>query len=98
MVIFDNVFVRGSFEPEKYSTLCIQSVQVMANRCGALLENPRQPLAGVRMKIGGNLFRRSFYDNVTTAFPALRSQIDHPVGALDHVEVVLNHNQRSPAI
>ena len=31
-------------------------------------------------------------------FAALRPQIDHPVGALDHVQVVLDHDQRSAAV
>ena len=39
-------------------------------------------------------FRRPFGDDLAAAFAALGAEVDDPVGRLDHVEVVLDHDDR----
>src|SRR5438552_15555086 len=41
----------------------------------------------------GDFFRRSHRDEFSAVYSALRSEIDHPVGELDHVEIVLDENE-----
>lgn len=41
---------------------------------------------------GGDLFRRTGDDEFPAAFAGVGSEVDHPVGALDNVEIVLDHN------
>ena len=48
----------------------------------------------MRARIGRDLFRRALGDDRATAVTALGSEIDDPVGGLDHVEVVLDHDHR----
>ena len=62
------------------------------------LEHPRQPFSGMGKQVGRYLLRCTFgYDQAAT-FAALRPQIDHPIRALDHVQIVLDHNQRAAAV
>src|SRR5262245_7717630 len=49
-----------------------------------------QKLACVRCRHGRNLFRRSRGDDLATALATLGAEVDHPVGGLDDVEVVLD--------
>src|ERR1035437_1299828 len=46
--------------------------------------------ASIRFRHFGNLFRGAFGDDAPAAVAALRAKIDHPVGAPDHFEVVLD--------
>ena len=50
------------------------------------------------MQVSANLLRRAHGDNLPAAFSAFRTEVDHPVSGFDHIEVVLDHNQRSAAI
>jgi hypothetical protein len=43
-----------------------------------------------------DLTRRAGHDDRASAFAALGSEIDEPVRAADHVQVVLDHEQRVP--
>ncbi len=52
----------------------------------------------MRVQIPRNLLRRAFGHNTAAAFAALRPQVDHPVGALDHVQIVLDHDQRTATV
>ena len=45
-----------------------------------------------------DLLGRAFGDDPAAAFPALRAHVDDPVGGPDHVEVVLDHEQRSAVV
>ena len=47
------------------------------------------------MQIRCNLFRRTFGNNMSAAFAALGPHVDDPVGALDHVQVMLDYDQRA---
>src|SRR5205823_13114990 len=42
----------------------------------------------------GDLLRRTGPDEIAASFATFRSQIDNPVGALDHLEIVFNNNHR----
>src|SRR6266516_4653471 len=73
----------------------------LASRCGAdCLERPeRRVLKGlgeetprVRRGIGGNRLGRSGRHDRPSPVAAFRPQIDQPVGRLDDVEVVLDHD------
>src|SRR2546429_5872041 len=45
-----------------------------------------------------DLLRRTGSDEIAANFATFRSQIDDPVGALDHLQIVLNHNHRITCI
>ena len=47
---------------------------------------------------GSYRFRRSAADNFATIIPSLRAEVDHPVCALNHVQIVLDHDERVPTI
>jgi hypothetical protein len=53
-------------------------------------------LAGMRPAHGGNLLWRAAGDDSTAMRTAFGSQIDYEIGALDDVEVVLDHDDRIP--
>ena len=50
-----------------------------------------QVLPGERILDGGHLLRRAGHDHLAPALAALGAEVDDPVGLLDHVEVVLDH-------
>src|SRR4051794_13719466 len=54
----------------------------------------RQELPGVAVRVGGDLLGRALGDDDATPRPALGTHVDDPVGGLDHVEVVLDHQHR----
>ena len=45
-----------------------------------------------------NLFRRSHRDNFSTFIATLRTEIDDPIRAFDHVHVVFDDDNRAPLI
>src|SRR5205085_5788631 len=49
-------------------------------------------LSGVRRLARGDFFRRPFRDHPPAAGAALRPQVNDPVGRLDNVQVVLDHD------
>ena len=57
-----------------------------------------QRLPGVTDACRSELPRRTRGDNPSAVLTRLRSHLDQPVGAGDDVEVVLDHQQRMPAI
>ena len=53
-----------------------------------------QRLSREGTRVSPHLGRRTGADNLPAAIATLRSQIDDPVGGADHVEIVLDHQQR----
>jgi hypothetical protein len=51
-----------------------------------------EELAGIRLRDLGYLFRGSLGDDAAAVLAPFGSQIDDPVGGLDHVEIVLDHH------
>ena len=51
-------------------------------------------LARVAVGVPCNLFRRSLGDHQTTPLAALWSEVKHPIGALDHIEMVFDDDDR----
>src|SRR5579872_3302212 len=47
--------------------------------------------ASIRLRNFRNLFGRAFGDDAAAAVAALGTQIDHPVGAPDHFQIVLDY-------
>src|SRR5271165_521859 len=71
---------------------------VVAALCRSIpIQNPRQKSARMRLRVARYLLRRSCSDDFTAERAALRTQIDYPVRGLDHVEVMLDHQQGSSA-
>ena len=66
-----------------------------ARRCSS---SGAQILAGVRRLDLRDLLRRARRDDRPAARAALRAEVDDPVGGLDHVEVVLDHDHRVAAV
>src|SRR5262249_28015263 len=48
--------------------------------------------AGVGLFAGRHFFRRARDDDFAAGVPTLRAEVDHMVGGLDHIEVVLDHD------
>src|SRR5581483_880316 len=61
------------------------------------LQEGRQELAGVTLGCLGHLLRRALHHDRAATVATLGAQVDDPVGGLDHVEVVLDH-QHSVAL
>ena len=57
-------------------------------------EDPRQELAGEAGGAFGHLLRRALGHDGPAAFAAFGAEVDDPVGGLDDVEVVLDHEER----
>jgi len=53
--------------------------------------HPRQALTGVRSWRSRDLFGRADGNNAPALLAPLRSQVDHPIGAFDHIEMVFDH-------
>src|SRR5687768_9167689 len=53
-----------------------------------------QELAGVAFGARGHILGRSGDDDSPAVRPAFRPKIDHPVGRLDHIQIVLDHKHR----
>src|SRR6185503_9798154 len=52
----------------------------------------------VRAVTGGDRFRCSTNDQLTSLMAALGSQIENPIGAFDDVEMMLDHQHRMPGL
>ena len=50
------------------------------------------------MEIGRDFFRRTFGYDAAAAFPTLGAKMDNPVSGLDHVEVVLDDDERASTV
>src|ERR1051325_5994842 len=57
-----------------------------------------QGLPGEAGRAEGDLFGCAGRHNFSAALAGFRAEIDHPVGAFDHVEVVLDDEQRMAGI
>src|SRR5580704_13504539 len=58
------------------------------------VENTSKRLAGVRLFVACDLLGRALRDDAAAAFAAFGTEIDDPIGLLDHVEVVLDDQHR----
>ena len=56
-------------------------------------EDIAQIAAGVRRRVLDDLLGRPDRDDLPALFAAFRPEVDDPVGGLDHVEIVLDHEQ-----
>ncbi len=65
---------------------------------GALRRTFAKKFSGMRILGSRNLFRRSGGDDFTTRITSFRAEIDDPIGALNHLQIVLDHHERMPAI
>src|SRR6185436_7312123 len=61
-------------------------------------EERGEELPGVRLRRLRDLLRRALDDDAATALAALGTEVDDPIGALDDVEVVLDHEHGVPCI
>jgi hypothetical protein len=61
-------------------------------------KNPSQKFARVRTPRLGDLFRRSDRDHISACVSGFRPQVDDPIGALDHFQIVLDHHDGVTAI
>jgi len=57
-----------------------------------------QGLPGVARSAVGHLFRRAGGHQFSAALAGFRTKVDHPVGAFDHVQVMLDDEQRVAGI
>ena len=46
----------------------------------------------------GNFFRRTRSYYLAASFATFRAQINYPVGALDHLQIMFDHNHRITCI
>ena len=80
----------------------ITSRQVLAARCvrmrPSLGEGGSQVAAGMRRFDLRDLFRCAGRDDATAVLAPFGTQVDHVVGRLDDVEVVLDHEQGVPRL
>src|SRR5262249_25295910 len=56
----------------------------------ALAENCFEETPGMASLAGGDFFGRALRDELTAAFAGFRSEVEDPVGALDHLDIVLD--------
>ena len=61
-------------------------------------QNLREKFSGMRILGSRNLFGRSGGDDFTARITSFRAEIDDPIGALNHLQIVLDHHERMPAI
>src|SRR5690348_10075632 len=61
---------------------------------GSVLEVLGQRLAGVGLLVPGNRLWRSLRDDLTAFLATFRTKVDDPVGVSDHIQVVLDNNDR----
>lgn len=45
-----------------------------------------------------HLFRSPFRHDLSTGRSSFRSEVDHPIGALDHIQIVLDHHDGIAAV
>ena len=67
-------------------------------RAACAPQNLHKKSSRVRLLDLRDLFRRSGGDYVPAFIACFRTKIDNPIGALDHFEVMLDHNDRMTAI
>ena len=63
-------------------------------RCGAPPQQVAQILPGVALLHLGDVLGRALGDDAAAAVAALGPHVDHPVGGLDDLQVVLDHHHR----
>ena len=57
-----------------------------------------QRLAGMRSRMHAHVFRRAEGHHLAAGVAAFGTEVDQPVAGADHVEVVLDHEQRMPGV
>src|SRR3954471_5676644 len=62
------------------------------------LDHLRQEPPRVRARHRGHLLGRPGGDDLAALLPALWAEVDHTVGDLDHVDVVLDHHDAVAAV
>ena len=67
----------------------------MSMRRPSLFQDFAQEAAGMGPFDAGHHFRRAGGDDRPAARPALRAQVDHVVGGFDHVQVMLDDDDRT---
>src|SRR4051794_17819466 len=85
--------------PRAFST--VSRPHSLRSRSGGGLarsENLAQKLASVRAVDRRDLLGRAGRDQLAAGLAALGPEIDHPVGLLDHVEVVLDYEHGVPGV
>src|SRR5712691_1097921 len=63
-----------------------------------IVEHARQEIPRVRVRVSRDLLRRSRGDDPPALRPAFRTEVYDPVGGLNDVEVVLDDQNRCPAV
>src|SRR5258707_208950 len=53
-----------------------------------------QRLAGIPLPPGADLLRGSRADHPAPIFPAIRAEVDHPIRRFDHIQIMLDHQNR----
>src|SRR5579872_512877 len=66
----------------------------LARFAGGLLQHRLQKLPRIAARRLDDIFRRTPGDDLAAAVAAFGTQIDHPVGGLDDLEIVLDHDYR----
>ena len=62
------------------------------------LEHGGEPVAGVGVRVGGDLFGGAGGDDLAAGGAAFGAEVDDPVGGLDDVEIVLDDEERAAAV
>jgi hypothetical protein len=55
-------------------------------------------LTGMTGRTSGDRFRRALDDNTPTLITRIRAEVNDPIGRFNHIEIVLNDNQRMTVV
>src|SRR5438093_8965024 len=64
----------------------------------SLTQQRRQKLAGVRCLARGDLLGSATGDQLASVVASLRAEVDDMIGRFDHVQVVLDNDDRMPGV
>src|SRR5437588_8468672 len=78
--------------PSRHPACPPSCTPLYVGRLGLLLQQRCQELAGVGLGRLGHPLRRALHDHGAAAIATLGAEVDDPVGRLDDVEVVLDHD------
>src|SRR5260221_67980 len=74
------------------------SILMVLMACAVPIQAPLQVLSGVRVVQFRDRSRRTEANEIPAAIAAFRTQVDYPVGRLDHFKIVLDDDDRSSRI